>query len=105
MLPFSGNLSSERGKVQHLIEYGLQRLRFWKRKKMDIIHEQHVDRLCNTVCVRIDHAGHADKRNLVLSPVSQGPGTGWILASNDSLINEAPPHSQVGDVSGQFHRK
>ena len=68
MVSFSGNSPNERRKVQHLIEYGLQRFRFFKRKKLDIINEQYVDRLCNTICVCIDDAGHADKRSLVLSP-------------------------------------
>ena len=68
MLSLSGNLSSERRKVQHLTEYGLQRLRFLNGKKLDIINEQHVDRLFNTTCVRLDEAGHAAKRNLSLNP-------------------------------------
>ena len=97
MLPFSENLSNERRKVQHVTEYGLQRIRFLNGKKLDIINEQHVDRLFNTICVRLDDAGHADKRSLSLSPswriqpelrdnVQNAKGRDTVTLSNNKLV-------------------
>ena len=68
MLPFSGNLSSERCKVKHFTEYGFERFRFLRIKKLDLINEERLDRLFSTVCVFLEHTGQTDQRSLVLDP-------------------------------------
>jgi len=68
MLPLSGNLSSERRKVKHFSEYGFERFRFLRTKKLDLINEERLDRLFSTACVFLDHTGQTDQRSLVPEP-------------------------------------
>ena len=54
MLSLSAKLSSERCKIEHLTEFGLKRHRLLRCKKLDIINQQHFDRLFNAILVESD---------------------------------------------------